>query len=80
MYIKRILDGTLHQMMIATLNQMPEEPTEFMKEYIKTHYTNAEESPVPTPSQTERARMEERQTVGVKDLARLKKEIAELQA
>ena len=67
-------------MMIATLNQMPEEPTEFMKEYIRTHYTNDEDTPQPTPTETERAKMEERQLVGVKDLKRLKAEIAELQA
>ena len=47
-------------MMIATLNQMPEEPTEFMKEYIRTHYTNDEDTPQPTPTETERAKMEER--------------------
>lgn len=80
LYIHKILSGTLHQMMIATLNSMPEEPTEFMKEYIRTHYTNDEDTPQPTPTETERAKMEERQLVGVKDLARLKAEIAELQA
>ena len=80
MYIQRILSGTLHQMMIATLNAMPEEPTEFMKEYIRTHYTSEGESPSSAPTPRARAQMEERQQVGVKDLARLKEEIAELNA
>lgn len=37
-YISKTLSKPLNQMMIATLNKMPEEPAQQMKDYISLHY------------------------------------------
>ena len=55
-----MLSGTLHQMMVATLNQMPDEPTDFMKEYIKLHYSNWQGRDTKTPTPRTQAKITER--------------------
>ena len=80
MYISRVLSGTLHQMMIATLNNMPDEPTKFMQDYINLHYFDDPEKLQTEISPRTKAVMEERQRVGKADVQRLKQEIAELKA
>ena len=67
-------------MMIATLNDMPDQPTKFMQGYISLHYYNNKISKSREPSPRAKALEEERENVGKADLARLKREIAELQA
>lgn len=37
-YIEKYLNEPLQKMMVATLNKMPEEPSQFMKDYISLHY------------------------------------------
>ena len=67
-------------MMIATLNDMPEQPTSFMQSYISLHYYNGTAAQSREASPRARAVEEARAKVGKADLARLKREIAELQA
>ena len=59
---------------------MPDEPTQFMKEYINLHYFD--ESPAKDEEHTARERevKEMRNRVGIADIIKLKKEIADLKA
>ena len=71
-YINKTLNKPLHQMMIATLNQMPEEPAQHMKDYIGLHYFY-EQKPAIT-EMTPLTDAEKRKGLRVKDLEDLRVE------
>ena len=74
LYIESTLSGILNQMMIATLNRMPEEPSEFMKEYISLHYLDMNQS---EKNEDEEMQMK-RERLGKNDLNTLRAEVDEL--
>ena len=61
-------------MMIATLNIMPEEPCDFMKDYISMHYLD-----MTAQSQKENeGERRKRAKVGLNDLKKLRNEVDDL--
>ena len=65
----------MNQMMIATLNRMPEEPCEFMKDYISLHYLDMTTSDI-GPEDADKSK--DRSRIGSKDLDSLRNEVEEL--
>ena len=60
-------------MMIATLNKMPEEPSQFMKDYISLHYFFEQEKNASIESQKDDTELRAR--VRSKDLVKLRQEV-----
>lgn len=74
-YINQSLSGTLEQMMIATLNQMPDDPCLFMRDWLKFHFGNESVNTMEVEEKKEQPK-----PVGRADLLALREEVGKLKS